>query len=470
MNLKEIIGAGESEITEFKASLTEWRDVVETVSAFSNRGGGRLFIGITDSCEVVGVGIGKDTIEKLANQIRQNTDPVAHPSIHIEDIDGKQVIVVDVEESLQKPVLAFGRAFMRTGKSNQKLGYENIRNLTMETSRVYWDERVCEDAGLDDLDKGKVRWFLKEAKLQRGLDVPEDTPIDEALMRLKLLKEGKLTCAVVLLFGKEPGKFFTRPEVKCIRFKGTGVTGKMLDFRIITGSLFDQLTETEKFIFNNIRMAAWIEGGELQRREKWDYPPDAIREALANALCHRKYETSSSAQVRIFDDRIEFWNPGRLPEGWTIETLKQKHESKPLNPLLLRHFFLVRYVEEVGTGTNKLIDWCREWELPEPDFEFTGTSIVVTFWKSKLTEDYLSHLRLNERQRKAIEHLRLHKRITTKEYQELMKVSKTPAVGELNDLLDKGVISREGKGRTTYYILQESSSKRTKKERKKNEK
>src|SRR3989339_2231053 len=101
--------------------------------------------------------------------------------------------------------------------------------------------------------------------------------------------------------------------------------------------------------------------------------------ACQNAIAHRDYHSSSKVQIRIFDDRIEFWNPGRLPEGWTVETLKRKHESKPFNPLIARAFFWIKYIEEVGTGTNKIIDWCKGWGLPEPDFEYVGTSVVVTF-------------------------------------------------------------------------------------------
>ena len=228
----------------------------------------------------------------------------------------------------------------------------------------------------------------KRGKETRGLDISEDLPLEEVLMRLKLTRNKKLTNAAILLFGKNPQIFFTRPEVKCIRFKGTDVAGKMLDFKVIQTNLFDQLTESEKFIYNNISMAAWIEDWKLQRQEKWEYPPKAIREALANALCHREYETTSSVQVRIFDDRIEFWNPGKLPEGWTVETLKQVHESIPRNPAIAKQFFWVKYIEEVGTGTNKIIEWCTDWGLPEPEFEFTGTSLVVTFRKSKLTDEY----------------------------------------------------------------------------------
>jgi len=255
------------------------------------------------------------------------------------------------------------------------------------------------------------------------------------------------------LFGKEPQNFFTRPEVKCIRFKGTDVTGKMLDFKVIKTNLFDQLIETERFIYNNISMAAWIEEGKLQRQEKWEYPPKAIREALANALCHREYETSSSVQVRIFDDRIEFWNPGRLPEGWTVETLKQKHESKPPNPSLIQHFFWVKYVEEVGTGTNKIIKWCREWDLLEPDFEFTGTSLIVTFKKPPVLKD-LERLGLNERQIKAVNYVAKKGSITNKEYQEVNDVARTTATEDLSDLVKRGVFIRVGKGkRGLRYIL-----------------
>jgi len=124
MDMAETIKAGESETTEFKTSLAEWRDVVETISAFSNKNGGTIFIGVGDNCEVIGTDIDKNTIEVLANQIKQNVDPVVYPSIRVENMAGKQVIIVNVVEHGQKPVFAFGRAVMRVGKSNQKLGSE----------------------------------------------------------------------------------------------------------------------------------------------------------------------------------------------------------------------------------------------------------------------------------------------------------------------------------------------------------
>jgi len=175
--------------------------------------------------------------------------------------------------------------------------------------------------------------------------------------------------------------------------------------------------------------------------------------AMANALAHRDYRSSSKTQVRIFDDRMEFWNPGRLPEGWTIETLKEKHESKPFNPLIAKAFFWIKYIEEVGTGTNKIIEWCKDWGIAEPDFEYAGSSIVVTLRKSKLTEEYLKTLKINTRQKTAIKHIMANGYIDRKTYCKISGVKKTVAHEELNDLVKKGVCDIEGKGRITRYLL-----------------
>ena len=299
----------------------------------------------------------------------------------------------------------------------------------------------------------QLRMFLKEARHERGLDINATTKVVEALLRLKLLKDVEPTNGAVLLFGKDPQRRFIQSEVKCIRFKGVSVTGEMIDLRTVDGDVFGQLIEAEKFIFNNIALSAWIEEGKIQRQERWEYPPKAIREALANAISHRDYETTSKVQVRIFDDRMEFWNPGRLPEGWTVETLRQVHESIPRNPAIAKQFFWVRYIEEVGTGTNKIIEWCIDWGLPEPEFEFTGTSLVVTFRKSRLTDEYLEQLGLNDRQTRGITYLKEHGKIDRKTYCNICGVGKTVAHEELADMVNKELIDMVGKGRGVYYML-----------------
>ena len=454
MNIEELIEKGESESLEFKESLKLKEEIGETVSAFSNSDGGVVLVGISDGGGVPGVDIGKNSVEELANYIKRNTDPQIFPSVKILERGGKNIVIVEVEESAEKPVFFKNHCYKRVGKTNQMISSSELRKLAKESGeRVYWDERVCEDASLEDIEKEKLRWFLKEARHKRGLNINESDPVEGVLLRLKLLKAGKPTNGAVLLFGKDPQRRFIQSEVKCIRFKGVDVTEEMIDLRTVAGDVFDQLIEAEKFIFNNIALSAWIEEGKMQRQERWEYPPKAIREALANAICHRDYETTSKVQVRIFDDRMEFWNPGRLPEGWTVETLKRVHESIPRNPLIAKQFFWVKYIEEVGTGTNKIIEWCIDWGLPEPEFEFTGTSLVVTFRKSKLTDEYLEQMGLNERQKIAITYLKEHGKIERKTYCNICSVGKTVAHEELADMVNKELIEMVGKGRGVCYIL-----------------
>lgn len=339
---------------------------------------------------------------------------------------------------------------LKTKALNSLISYLDDEGLL---AKVPFDQTVCREARLKDIDKEKVKSFLKKAKTERGLGISPDLPTKEILMRLKLIREGKLTNSAVLLFSNNPQDFFIQAEIKCVRFKGIDVTGTMTDMKPISGNLIDQVVEAEKFIYDRISMSAWIESGKIERQEKWEYPPKAIREALVNAIAHRDYQSSSKVQVRIFDDRMEFWNPGRLPEGWTVETLKQKHESKPYNPLIARAFFWIKYIEEVGTGTNKIIQWCKEWGLPEPDFEYTGTSLVVTLRKSKLTEEYLESLDLSDKEKGIVNHIKIHKKVTSGEIQRMFNVSRDTANRYLKRLIDSRIVERQGVGKAIYYIL-----------------
>lgn len=469
--IKELIEKGESRTLEFKESLSLKNEIGESVSAFSNTCKGIILVGIKDSGEISGVQIGKKTIEELANYIKQNTDNQVYSDINLNKVNDKNIIIIKVNEDDEKPVFFRGKAYKRVGKSNHKLSASEIRKLAKESGKkVYWDGQVCDGAGLKDIDDEKIREFVKKAKRQRGLNLLETLPIKEILMRLKLLREDKPTNAAILLFGKEPQKFFIQSEIKCIRFKGIDVTGDMLDFKIIEKDIITQLKKAEDFIFEHIPMKSWIEEGKLQRQEKWLYPQKAIREALANALAHRDYESPSKVQVRVFDDRIEFWNPGRLPEGWTIEKLKQEHESKPFNPLIAKQFFWIKYIEDVGSGTNKIVKWCVDWGLPEPEFEFTGSSIIVTFKKSIVLED-LEKLGLNKRQIKSVDYVVKKGSISNKEYQMLNQTSRYTASRDLIDLVKKDVLKSIGTGkRELKYVLllTQNASKMRQKMRQKN--
>jgi len=162
-----------------------------------------------------------------------------------------------LKEEICQTVSAFsnasgGSAYKRVGKTNQRIFSSEIRKLAKESGeRIYWDELVCEDAKLEDIDEEKVKWFLKEARKQRGLNLSEDIFIEEALMKLKLLKNGKLTNTALLLFFKEP--MVLQSEVKCIRFSGNEAIKPYIDFQTIEGTVFDLIDKAEDFVLRNIR-------------------------------------------------------------------------------------------------------------------------------------------------------------------------------------------------------------------------
>ncbi len=457
INAQKLFGSSESTTIEWKPSLSQAHDIIESITAFANTEGGRLFIGISKVGEIIGVQVGKGTIEDLVNRIAQHTDPKIQPKITVKKIEDKQIIIIEVKPSKDKLALADGRPYKRVGPSTRQMGKDEYEGLILEKHKTEldFDSQICKGAKIQDISREKIIAFIKKAKKERGLNINPSAPISEILKRLKLIKDNKITNAAIVLFGKDPQDFFLQAELKAIRFRGYDVTGEMIDFKTISADAITLLEKAENFIFEHIPMKAWIESGKLQRQEKWLYPPDAIREALANALAHRDYRSTGRVQVRIFDDRLEIWNPGILPQGLTIEKLKRKHDSMPRNPSIARAFFWVKYVEEVGTGTEKILKWCRKWGLPEPKYEEAGGSFVVTFGQSRFSDDYLASIKLNDRQQTAVGFVKQNKQISNNQYRELTKSSKNTATRDLNELVEKGILHSIGQGRSLKYEFKE---------------
>ena len=448
--LLKLIGTTESLSTEWKSSLSLINEVIETISAFANTEGGKIIIGVSKSGKLPGVEIGKDTIERMVNKISQNTDPKIHPRITTEEINSKSLIVIKVKESSDHLVLAFGRPYKRVGKSTVRMSKDEYERIILEKhkDKLQFDSQICKDATLKDIDEEKVNVFLRKAKFERRLDISSNISIREALERLNLIKNNKLTNAAVLLFGRNPQKFFLQAEMRCARFKGTEPV-EFIDMKVFGGNIIDQRDDGLEFVKEHIKLHAEIRGTE--RVEKWEYPTEAIREAITNAICHRDYEISSNVQIRIFDDKVEIWGCGLLPHPLTIEDLKKRHDSILRNPLLGKCFFMLRYIEQWGTGTNRIIEECLMHGLPEPLFEEISGSIVVSFRKS-YTLEVLEKLGLNERQIKSIEYIKKQGNITNREYQNLCSgISRETLRKDLNDLIVKKIIVRRGQNKGIYY-------------------
>ena len=439
----------EGQTVERKESLGERREIVETCAAFASAPGGRIYIGVRDNGTVVGVQIGKGTLEGLANDIAQNTVPKLVPGITTVQEAGRTVIVVEVSENPTKPVSAYGRAYRRSGRTNQVLAASEIAELYFTSRGVTWDETVRADATLDDIDADKVRRFLSRARSERQWEIDAQTPVEQALRQLNLIKNGQLTIAALLLFGKNPQRFLLQAKMRCARFKGDDEV-EFLDLKVIEGDIIQQVEEAMAFVRRNTSMAAKIEG-KLERTERWEYPPDAVREAITNAVCHRDYADSGNVVVRVFDDRLEVSNPGGLPAGMTVEDLKQPHESRPRNKLVADAFFLIKYIEQFGTGIGRMIKDCREASVPEPEFESRAGAFRTIFPRAGFVEKQLAGLDLPDRQLQAVRHATEKGRIALADYAQLVNLPKRTLQRDLKELVEKGILVKRGTARATWY-------------------
>lgn len=446
----------ESTTIEWKQSLAEMKEIIEAVAAFANTEGGRIFIGVSPEGKAAGVQIGKGTIEKLVNQIAQNIDPKVHPKVMIKKIDGKELIVVEVKESHDHLVLAFGRPYKRVGRSTIKMSKDEYERLIFEKhkDKLHFDAMICRGATLRDMDPAKVRWFLEKAKEEGRLSIPEKVSTRDALEYLQVLNAGKLNNTAVLLFGKDPQKFFVQSKIRAGRIKGTE-GHDFLDTKVLEGTIPELRDGALRFIAEHIKKAVFFDAN--QRYDKWEYPLRALEEALNNALAHRDYWANGDIQLAIYDDRIEIWNPGELPKQLTPEQLKGRHRSIPRNQFLADKLYLIKYIERWGRGTNRIVEELRKEKLPDPAFANNSGGfeiVLVGPGKSfeKAIEDVKLHkLDLNDRQKKAMEYLQKKGNISRKEFSGLTGVSLRQANKDLTDLLVKKVIVQVGMGRSTKY-------------------
>ncbi len=354
---------GEYEHSENKLSLNEWKEAIESVAAFATATGGTIHIGIDPKThEKKGIQIGQTTLEQFANNIKTNTNPPQFPSVQVEHLDGRDMAIVSihVEESPIKPVWAFGRPYKRVGRTNQRLSPEETKRLMEATTGRTWDALPRTGFRTSDIDRALIQAFLRRAE-------QDPSVINEnALESLALLTDQLPTNAAALLFASNPQKFFPEAQVKCARFKGN-TSVDFLDQQTLDGDVLTQLEKAVAFVTRNTQQEIQITGS-IERNTVPEYPLEAVREALANAICHRDYTASGTVQVRIYNDRMEIWNPGTLSHKLTVEDLYRDHPSHPRNPNLAKALYRARVIEQWGTGTLRIVQACETKGMARPEF------------------------------------------------------------------------------------------------------
>jgi ATP-dependent DNA helicase RecG len=430
----------------------EWKEVwkdeyLKWICGFANANGGKIFVGKNDNGKTVGLRNSKRLLEDIPNKIQNHLGIICDVILH--EISDKQYIEIDVKP-YEVPISYQGKYHYRSGSTKQELKGNALNNFLLKKVGKTWDDVIEPRVEIGDIDLKAIETFKESAfKSKRMPFIKDEKNIEVILDNLLLLENNKLKRAGVLLFGKKPNRFYINAFVKIGRFGKT--SDDLLFQEIVEGNIFE-LADKTLDILDKKFLIAKISYEGLHRVEQWEYPYEAVRETIINAIVHRDY-MGAPIQISVYDDKIIVWNEGSLPNDLTIDDLKEQHSSRPHNPILASSFFKGGLIEAWGRGTVKIINECKNAGLPEPKIENVFGGIQVTLFKNLLNKTKLIELGLNDRQIKAIEYLKENGKITNSIYRHLVDVTEKTAFRDLDKLVDIKILIKRGDKKGAYYIL-----------------
>ena len=344
-----------------------------------------------------------------------------------------------------------GQYHYRSGSTKQELKGVALDKFLLQKKGKRWDGMPVPKVSVKELKQETFEFFRKRAFKSQRIEEDNLTDTNEHLIENLQLKENEfLKRASILLFYPNPEKFVTGAYIKIGYFE----TDDDLKFQDeVHGNLFEQIEKTMDLLFTKyIKGEISYEG--INRVEKYEYPKEAVREALLNAIAHKDYSGDVPIQISVYKDKIIFWNEGQLPENWTVQNLMEKHASRPYNPDIANALFRSGYIESWGRGTIKIIKECKQAGIPEPIFSYDSSDISVEFRKDIYNEKHLKSLDLNERQIKGVLYVKQKGKITNSKYQSLNDVSRETATRDLKELIDKKLFKPSGqKGAGAFYTI-----------------
>ncbi len=313
--------------TEFKTSFN--RTVIETLGAFANTCGGKVYLGIDNNGNVTGIEIGRESIQNWLNEIKNKTYPVIIPDVEVIEIENKKVIMFSIEEYPIKPVAVSGKYYKRVANSNHIMTIEEVSDLYLKTYQLSWDSYAANEYNISDLDMEKIEKFIHQVNQGGKIYITED-PIT-ALTKLKFIIGDKPSYASILLFVRHPMRY----NIHIGRFK-TEID--IIDDIYITDTLFEAVNTAMDAIKKHLNVRYEIK--DINREEIWEIPMVVLRESLLNSIVHRDYRNSNDIVIKIYDDKIEFISPGKLWGGITIKDLTKENYAPSLrNKLIAEAFF-----------------------------------------------------------------------------------------------------------------------------------
>ena len=436
----------EMQNTEWKAS---WRDeYLKWICGFANAKGGKIYIGKDNKGNVVGVADAKKLLEDIPNKTKDILGIIVDVNLHT-TTEG-EYLEINVED-YPYPVNYKGQYHYRSGSTKQELKGAALNKFMLQKKGKKWDGVPVPNVSVSDLKDETFDFFRKRAYKSKRIEEEVLTDSNKHLIENLQLKENDfLKRAAILLFHPKPENFITGSYIKIGFFKSDS---ELIYQDEIHGNIFEQIEKTMDLLFAKY-IKANISYEDIQRVETYEYPKEAVREALLNAIIHKDYSGNTPIQISAYKDKIMLWNEGQLPENWTIETLTKKHPSKPFNPDIANAVFRCGYIESWGRGTIKIIEKCKEAGLPTPFYYYESSGFWVEFRKDIYNESYLQSISLNDRQIKAILYTRENEKITNSTYQEINDCSRNTASNDLSELVEKELLKPSGqKGAGAFYRL-----------------
>lgn len=381
--LHAIVSGGEDAQVEFKKTTGQRSDAAKAMCGMLNGAGGYVFFGVTDTGDVQGQEVTAGTLEEVVRELRRIEPLVPIDPETVRLPNGRAVVALRIPAGGGGPYTYDGRPYVRQGPTTQQMAQDEYRRRLLEQMHPAqrWELLPAQGVSLEDLDTREIARTVDEAVRRGRLDEPGTRDPTELLRGLGVARDGVLLNAAVALFlrSDRPVAEYGQCSVRLARFRGTTMS-EFEDSREGQGSIFELLRLSQSFLRQHLPVAGRIVPTLFERVDDPIYPPEALREALANAFCHRDYATFGGAvTVAIFDDRLEIASPGGLHFGLTPEDLRHPHVSRPWNPFIARVLFRRGVIEQWGRGTLKMGELTERAGLAPPEFEERTGDLVVRF-------------------------------------------------------------------------------------------
>jgi ATP-dependent DNA helicase RecG len=382
--LQSLIARGESETLELKRSTAELKRAGETLCAFLNGDGGRVLMGVSPDGKLVGQEVTDMTLRDVAAMLGRFEPPARVELSRVDVRDGRQVLVLEAAPSRPfAPFVFESKPYKRVGSTTTVMSQDEYARLLLDRnhSRHRWENRPAVGVSLEDLDHEEILRTRATAIEQRRLSAGTSMDVGDILDRLGLRIEGQVTQAAQLLYGTKFLPNYPQALLKLGRFRGTKITGDILDNRQDYLHAFAMVREAIAWLDRTLPLSARFPRGAINREDRLPVPAEALREIVLNAVIHRDVSHPSSyVAIAVFDDRIEVRSIGDFPTGVRAEQLSREHLSVRRNPLIAEAFHRTGAIEAWGRGTNRVIEACRAHGIPDPVFVDEAGAVTVTFF------------------------------------------------------------------------------------------